>query len=438
MAQRSLGELLRSVGAFLLADGLGVVGAVVFSIVLARMRGAEELGLFSFSMAQGLLLQLVVEANFAITLPQEVARTGRIAAPLQQTQRAKWYLALVGVPLGLGLTLFLGREDAILSTVAAFTVTLLHSWVGSYTAALHGLGQMTALGSIIAVSTVLGALGGIGAIVMGLPLPGVILVHGFGIALPMWIWTGRLLRQREPDWSPWRMYLGEIVREVCSVGWRQTACAVLSTLRQRWYWIVLGILTIGYMRFGVLLLGWVGAAATVLGAYSAAQRFVVVLRMLPNAFFRVFLPQFTKRPESFRVQWALGLSMVVGLPLAALLHATAPWLIELTFRIPEAVPMLQLMGWALPGVMLSHVAESYALTFSRYQRVVVGWAAVVLGLGVLVALWGFQWWAGMAVAAVYVGMETLYALGIVVIVGADRRVHSHAQLVESTGQIREG
>lgn len=421
MAQRSLVSLLRSIGAFLVADGFGVASAVIFSIVLARVRGAEELGLFSFSMAQGLLLQLVVEANFAITLPQQVARAGRIAEPLRQAQHAKWYLALLGVPIGLGLTLLLGRADAIVSTMAAFAVTVVHSFVGSYTAALHGLGQMTVLGTIIAVSTTLGALGGIAAVVAGLPLPAVVLVHGLGTALPLWVWSGRLLQRWEPEWSPWQTYAGEVVRQACSSGWRKAARAVLSTLRQRWYWIALGILTIGYMRFGVLLLGWIGAAAADLGAYSAAQRFVVVLRILPNAFFRVFLPQFTKQPEGFTVGWALALSLFIGVPLAALLHAGAPWLMELTFRIPEAVPLLQLMGWALPGVMLSHVAESYALTFPRHQRSIVVWAAVVLGLGFLAALWSFQYWAAMAVAAVYVGMETLYALGIVLLVHRDRR-----------------
>jgi len=421
--QRSLPTLVRSVIAFLLADGLGVIGAVLLSIVLARFRGAGELGVFSFSMAQGLLLQLFVEANFAITLPQQVARTGRIIEPLRETQITKWYLALVGVPVGLVMTVFLGRVDALVPTVAAFAVMVIHSFIGSYHAVLHGLGQMSLLGRVIAGSSTLGALCGIAAIVIGVSLPLVIVFQGLGTAVPAWIWSGLLIRRWEPAWSPWRTYVTEVVRQIRKAGLRATGLRLLAILSQRWYWIALGFVTIGYMRFGVLLLGWVGAAAAVIGAYSAAQRFLVVLRMLPNAFFRVFLPQFSKQPEYFAVPWAVGLSLLVGVPVALVLHVTAPWLIELTFRIQEAVPMLQVMGWAMPGVMLSHLAEAYALTQPNYQPLVVIWAAVVLGIGFLSALWGFPLWGSIAVAFIYVGMETLYAVGVVLLILIRRARH---------------
>ncbi len=410
--ERSVRKLLQSVAAFLLADGLGVVGAVVFSIVLARVRGAEELGVFSFSMAQALLLQLFIEANFAITLPQEVARVRTIAEPIRRAHIAKWYLSLVGVPAGILLLLLGGRADALAPTLAAFAVTLGHSFVASYSAALHGLGRMRLLGGIIAVTSTLGALAGIAGLVLGWSLPAVILVQGFGTALPAWVCLGQVLRRKEPGWSPWRLFLGEVVRQLGSEGIAGTVRWVWDIVRARWHWILLGILTIGYMRFGVLFLGWVGAAAATIGAYSAAQRFLVVLRMIPNAFFRVLLPSFAAHPEQFSLMWALGMSALVGIGVAVLVHAGAPLLIEWTFRIPEAVPLLRLMGWAMPAVVLSYVLESYALTLAGFQQAVVVWAGIVLGIGFAGAFVLFPFCGVLGIAGLYVAMESLYAAGV--------------------------
>lgn len=414
-------QLVRSVTAFVLADGVGILGAVVFSIVLARLRGPEELGIFSFSMAQALLLQLFVDANFSVTLPQEVARSGEVAQPLRHTQIAKWYLAALGIPLGIGLTYAVGRADALAPTLAAFAVAVLQSFVGSYTAALHGLGRMTTLGIIIAGSSLIGSLAGVTAVFLGWHLVVVILVQGLAIAIPAWIWLGIVLRRRQPGWSPWRLYLGDVLQQVRHQGMRCTVRSVARLLQERWYWIAFGFLTIGYMRFGVLLLGWLGAAAAAIGAYSAAQRFVVVLRMLPNAFFRVLLPQFARGDTRFGVVHAVAISLGVGAPVALAVHLLAPWLIELTFRIPEAVPMLQIMAWAFPGVMLSRVVEAYGLTVVQYQRPIVLWAGAVLGLGFLAAVLALPQWGSLAIASVYVGMETAYALGLVGMVAAWQR-----------------
>ncbi|MCS7176995.1 MAG: oligosaccharide flippase family protein [Candidatus Kapabacteria bacterium] len=426
---RASRQLLRSVASFLIADGLGIIGAVLFSILLGRLRGAEELGLYSFSMAQALLLQLFVEANFAVTLPQEVARTGTIASPLRQAQLAKWYLALIGFPLGVGLTIGLGRADALAPTVAAFVVSLFHSFVSSYAALLQGLGALQLLGAVIAVSSTLGALAGIAAVVAGWPLVPVILVQGGVGALSAWVWFGIALRRWQPGWPLWRTYAVEFLRDVFARGVRGTWEAVLDVLRERWYWIAFGFVTNGYMRFGVLFLGWVGAEAAAIGAYSAAQRFMMVLRMIPNAFFRVLLPQFAKLPDQFSELWAVGMSAAVGVPIAAGIYGAAPWLIEWTFRIPEAVAMLQVLAWALPGVMLSHLAEAYGLTLRGRQRQIVLWAAVVLGLGFLSAASLLPPWGSIAVAYVYVGMETLYALGVMLMVWGQRRKVRHGATV---------
>ncbi|MCS6966091.1 MAG: oligosaccharide flippase family protein [Candidatus Kapabacteria bacterium] len=409
--------MVRSVGAFLVADGLGIVSVVLFSIVLARTRGADELGVFSFSMAQALLLQMFVDANFAVTLAQEVARTGKVAASLRDAQLTKWYLAVVGLPVGIGLTLLVGRSDAVVPTVAAFVIMLVHSFVGSYAAALQGLGKMTLLGTVIAVTSTAGALGGIVALLLGYPLFVVILAQGLANAIPAWVWLGSILRRWEPGWFPWRTYVGEFLRDVATRRLWGVCGHSVRVLRERWYWIAFSFLTVGYARFGVLFLGWMGAAPAVIGAYSAAQRFVVVLRILPNAFFRVLLPQFAREPGRFSLLWTVGVSSAVGIPGAAVVAALAPWLIEQTFRIPEAVTMLQVMGWALPAVMLSHLAEAYGLTFRRYQRLIVVWAAIVLGCGFLAATVAFPQWGGLAVAAIYVGMESLYALGVLGMVG---------------------
>jgi O-antigen/teichoic acid export membrane protein len=180
-----------------------------------------------------------------------------------------------------------------------------------------------------------------------------------------------------------------------------------ALLRERFGWMAFGFLTVLFMRYGVLLLGWVGTPAAV-GVYSAAQRFLMVLRMLPGAVLVVLLPEFARNPDRASLRQGIALSLLVAAAVVLPLWIAAPVLMELTFAIEEAVLPLRLMLLSFPAVLLSHLLEAYVLTLPGTQHRLVRAMVLILLAMLPVTLLGYAVGGVPAVALAYTVMEVLY------------------------------
>jgi O-antigen/teichoic acid export membrane protein len=398
------GRLLRAIGSYFAADLLGVLGVALFSILLGRLRGAEELGVFSFAMALGTLAQVFTDANYQLTLPQQVARTGELTA-LTEAQAAKLVLWLPAFAAVLAVAAASGQPQVVFVTAVALFAGLLHSVGDTLMAGLRGAGQQERAARIIAVSSTIGASAAVAGLFAQMPLALLVLLNGVATALPRVAWGAQALHSVHPEWNPW-LELQRLWRLRPS-GAVELLQRLGALLRERFGWMAFGFLTVLFMRYGVLLLGWVGTPAAV-GVYSAAQRFLMVLRMLPGAVLVVLLPEFARNPDRASLRQGIALSLLVAAAVVLPLWIAAPVLMELTFAIEEAVLPLRLMLLSFPAVLLSHLLEAYVLALPGTQHRLVRAMVLILLAMLPVTLLGYAVGGVPAVALAYTVMEVLY------------------------------
>jgi PST family polysaccharide transporter len=126
-------------------------------------------------------------------------------------------------------------------------------------------------------------------------------------------------------------------------------------------------------RTDILLLEHFRSTAEV-GIYSAGERFINALTILPGAMFNGLLPLFSRsRGESFSRKFSFQsilLFSLVGVVISSILFFAAPFIISITFRFTESIVILQILAWSFSFFMFNTLMESW-LYGHRYERFVV-------------------------------------------------------------------
>ncbi len=136
---------------------------------------------------------------------------------------------------------------------------------------------------------------------------------------------------------------------------------------------LVNLMSILQSRTDILLLEHFRSTAEV-GIYSAGERFINALTILPGAMFNGLLPLFSRsRGESFSRKFSFQSILVfslVGVVISSILFFAAPFIISITFRFSESVIILQILAWSFSFFMFNTLMESW-LYGHRYERFVV-------------------------------------------------------------------
>jgi O-antigen/teichoic acid export membrane protein len=298
------GEGARTVLANCSARGLALVGVTLATIVVARLGGPSQVGIYALlRMLPGLLGVLSVAG-----LPGALAYF--LAEPRRGTPRLAPSLALIAV-VGSGLgtaiwllaspllarTFFPGSSTVVVAAAGLTVVTQLFLTLGK--TALQGLQDRRGGDAVIAAEE-LGFLPCYLAVLAWGPDGTLAVVLGLGLAdllvgFAAWArvsrrlgWSGRtlvraLVRQGPPDWT--------VTREVAGYGLRGQVGGVITLLNLRLDFVILDAM--------------VGPAA--LGAYAVASKYAELLRLPGTALTWVTYPRLAARSAETAARHARSL-----------------------------------------------------------------------------------------------------------------------------------
>lgn len=125
-------------------------------------------------------------------------------------------------------------------------------------------------------------------------------------------------------------------------------------------------LALSIPRIIVIILGYLTNAVS-LGIFSAASRFANGVGLFSGAVYNTFYPAMTN-PETTAVEkYALArkftlYTFITGLIISLAIYFLAEMLIDLTFRIPEAVPVLKLLGFSVIPILTYSVIQPYLIS----------------------------------------------------------------------------
>lgn len=326
----------------LLSSTGGALLSFLLSVLVGRILGEDGLGIYAAAMAWVFPLALLAEAGMNTLITREVAQQADAAGDYLHATATLRLLMGGGLMLALVLTAPLLSDQPLVAQGIQISAPLVMivPFFGAFSAVFRARRIMWPVAAL-----------NLGMLALQVGLTAWIFASGQGVIAALVVNTLTSAIQLAAAWAIYRWHFAMPVRAA-------EALRPIYLLRQAWPFALAGVLAALHLRLGVLVLEQAaGVGAT--GYYAAANRFVEVFRLLPQAFFDALFPTLAalvSQTDAFRQLFqrvSLGLA---GLGLVAGIGGmlAAPELIALTYGpdFVPAVPVLQMGLWALlPGLL---------------------------------------------------------------------------------------
>lgn len=364
------------------------MGGTLLPIAMARIVGAEALGIFATASSLGLLLLTIIDWGYETRLPLLVSQTpDDVSSHIGTAQRAKirlWLLATSVLAVGYGVfTLVLGNTVPqslpylALPTLLYGVWALIRTLAMTYSHALRGLqhfgiiarveNSLTFASHLLAVGILAAPLVISFAISPSLVVSAVVACLIAGEALKSIVFV-RYLQHENRHTS----------EERPTPPSSSISSGVIPLSMEHLVFVMMQALSIVQSRAGIYALTLLATQIEV-GYFSAVARFTIALRILPGALFNVLLPRFVRSPQPETLRKALLLGVCIGAIGSAALYVCADGLIWLIYgeRFAHLIPLLRIIAWLFLLQTLVNILEPYLLAH-KAEHFVNGTLAMAL------------------------------------------------------------
>jgi O-antigen/teichoic acid export membrane protein len=389
--------VIRGAVALAFGSGSGAILSFVLALIIGRGWGQIGLGVYTAALAWMTPLSLITEAGLGTLFVRDLARHPDQTAAYVQTAIRQRVMVGGGLALCLSLGASFISDDVMIQHGIRYSAPLIMilPLYATFTALLRLQGRMTLVAALnigmLAVQVSLTALLWHAQAAFEAILLVNTLTSGGQCALAAWLtqeaWEGSKHTGLVHHTHTERMR----VKDLMELGLPFAMAAVIAALQ---------------MRLIVIMLEQTTTAAEV-GLYAAAFKGVEIARLLALAVFDALFPMLSSLAADRAKMQRLFMTMCLVLTFGALvgtllLTALAPLLIPLLYgeAFVSAVPLLQILAWGMPLLVLRQSRILYGYALGAEQRVnvlmllgVIGQmiAAFVLipSYGVMGAAWTF-------------------------------------------------
>ncbi len=359
---KKIQQVGKSVMALLSARTVNLLLMALFSILLGRELGAEKFGIFSISLILMRLFRTITEAGYEIKIPRNAANApDNIKSLLIEARDIKnllWVIVLL--PAAITGYLIIGEPVFIITLFWIFPFGVSSNLMSL----LRGIDKMGVLARI--ESSVKAALF-IANIAWVFIMPDLYLIFFtfiiFEVIASIFLWRA-VRKNTDADLPPfselWKINFSaeNFKKDVLTEQLRLTG---------------LNFLTVIQFRMSTLALG-VFSTNIVVGLFSAGQRFLTFMRIIPHSIMNVLLPEFSRENEEKHFSSLIMISAVIGALFSYLLWEFAEPLMMLTFQFEDAVPVLQILAWTFFPLMVKSSAEAYLIAQHKEKIVNITFA----------------------------------------------------------------
>lgn len=351
--QNSVKSFLRSTSALLLTDAVSMILMVLFSIALARIVGEETFGLFSIMIVLSMVLRSLAEAGFDIQIPRVIAANKQDAVNfIIKSQRFKNTIWLYSLPIGLVVGII---QDVLLIVVILMIYNLAFIQFSTYKGFLRGIQRMDLIARIETGFNIIQYILLFAILFTFESLYLMFCIFAI-VEFMKVVYCNKVIRINFIEIPKVPKLLFDIDFKI-----RKQEISDQSKL--------LGVTFFSVIQFrSPMLVLWGIGSASQLGVYSAAQRFLTMLRVIPGAIINALVPEASllrsnKADNKFiNVYSAI---FVIGVLISGALYFASDILMELTFGFENASPVLAILSLSFIFVMLNSTTEAYLLAWEK-------------------------------------------------------------------------
>lgn len=357
---------------------------VLSAVILARFLGVAGFGQYAFIMVVVGVVGHFVELGFNTFLTREIAqKRDEARSYLLGSWLAKLILTVMtALPYYVLIEIgFQGRDDALVAALGIapllVLLTALNASISSVFIAFERMNEIL-LFNVLAVAA---------------QLAGLFTLTRAGYDVDILIWWAVAVQAGRYLFS-W--YMMERLPAYCNTGRIQRSgwdwpTFSISLIRRAW---PIGLSTMAvtiYTRLDVILLSLI-AGDRMVGHYSAAYRFIDLLRMPPGAFQGAYFPMLSRAAADGRdaetdrnFGRARRWFTVYGLCSAAIMMFLGPYLIPwlYTAQFTPSIPILQTLVWVMIPLVVNDLMRTWLYAVGREHLVPKASLAGILINGVL-------------------------------------------------------
>lgn len=388
-----LTKLLKARAAVMLAEKtVKLAAGAVLTILLARMLGAAELGVFAIVMAWSAFLVPIGSMglnNIVVRRMQQQSSSEDAMSLLYTAVALRLATALMASLLAIGLFWWFypqlmdgttGIAIPILFVLQSFFSLLLFEFYLNYQGTFRSLAVMKIVITCLSFAAKL-----------------LLLLSGYGIASLLWLTAleflvvglcqYRLYRQKQQPWQDgeqlWPGFSWRYVR-------LEQAKALLK--RSSWLWLS-GIVSVIYLKIDLVMLGAM-AGAEQAGLYAAASRLSELWYVFPATLAVRYYPDMLKAyqhswPQYLaRLRRFASLFLTAALVIAIVMSLAASWLVPLLFGsdFSPAITVLQIHIWAGCFIFVRYlISQHLVITEQEPLSLLSHGIAALLNVGL-------NWW----------------------------------------------
>jgi len=330
-------RIAKNTGVLLFSQIAGKILGFFFVMYTARYLGAEGFGILSFALAFAGIFGIFSDLGLAKLTVREVARNRSLADKyLGNISIIKIILGIITFVLVLSTINFLGYPEQTIKVVGFIALSIIfNSFSQNFYAISQAYEKMEyqSIGQILNSGLLLlGTFWGInnGFNVMGFAAI-YFLANGVTLGYSFFVYVWKFsIPKIEVDWSFWK-----------------------STVKEAWPFGLTGAFVSIYIWIDSVMLSLM-KGDSVVGWYSAAYRFVLVLLFIPIAFNSAVFPIMSRAALNSQnslksiLQKHFKYMLIVGIPIGVGITLLAKKIIILVFGIEflPSVIALQILGWA--------------------------------------------------------------------------------------------
>jgi O-antigen/teichoic acid export membrane protein len=365
-------RIAKNTTVLLLAQIIGYLLALFYTIYTARFLGVEGFGVLSFALAFAGIFSILTDLGLSALTVREVARDLSLASKfVGNTAVLKIGLSIVTMLILVFLVNITGYPQQNAMVIYFITLSfIMNSFGGIFTSVFQAFEKMEyqSVGQIINNLMMFGGI--LLAIYLNFDVVGFAMIY-FIASLISLIYSIIV--------SCWKFVIPKI--EIDTVFWKKI-------LKQSLPIAVAGIFSLIAFRIDMVMLEIMKGSVAV-GWYSASYRLMEALIFIPSMYTIAIYPLLSKYHISSRASLESSFRksfkylIIIALPIAAATTLLATDIILLVYKTSymESIIALQILIWALPLIFISYVQGSTIVSINKqHETVKVTFITMILNI----------------------------------------------------------
>lgn len=332
------------------------VSTFIIAVFISRFLGVTPLGEFTFIFAFSAVLSVITDFGFSTLLIRKINENRHLALSYTaQINRFKLFSSMILIILLFIIFFFTSRENFNLTFVFGTLLIIPKAFQLTYESSIRAKLNQKLPALIKSMNSL-----------VQLVLAYLLLYKGYGLfELFLMLLITEMANAgafRIVSFSLWKNDVPAPVPGKSAVSFRSLVLESLPFFGSN-------VLSFSIPRVTAILLGFL-ASASALGIFSAASRFAGGIGLLSGALFNSYYPVLTQKDADPLHKYLLtgklsAFSFGAGLVISLVLFFLSDFLISITFRIPESVPVLKIMSFFVIPVFTHSVLQSYMLSVHK-------------------------------------------------------------------------